>query len=426
MAQNRDIEIGGVWANGAPDPPAEPIAENTYRNSTLTPQQVEEGWPFQKIVNSADFNEVMHRVTGLLRILEQWGVMPWSPLTTYAVGAHVLGSNNIIYKAIQATTGNDPISSPTQWENTGKGLSDHIVAQTNVHGSTNTPTANRLPQYDGSGRLKSNAPSASNDVARKAETDVVQTNLDTHTNNTSNPHVVTAAQVGSPPTSRTITAGNGLTGGGDLNADRSVALGTPGTLSGTSTNGVTTNSHTHAITKASQAQAEAGTDTVGLMDSLRTRQAIDARAIVLGRSRAEVTSHSTISSVIPRDNTIPQSNEGTLVLSASIAPKAAGNKLAVSVTIHVGANAGCTAVASLFLGAEPSARAVANSTLTGNGASVVISFQYEMLALNTSTHTFNVRLGQDVNAALALNGTGTVGALFGGTLRSFVEILEYK
>ena len=35
-----------------------------------------------------------------------------------------------------------------------------------------------------------------------------------------NPHSVTAAQVGAPPTSRTLTAGDGLSGGGDLSADR--------------------------------------------------------------------------------------------------------------------------------------------------------------------------------------------------------------
>lgn len=44
-----------------------------------------------------------------------------------------------------------------------------------------------------------------------------------------------------------ILSGNGLTGGGDLTASRTISLGTPGTLSGTSTNSVTSGSHTHAI-----------------------------------------------------------------------------------------------------------------------------------------------------------------------------------
>ena len=46
---------------------------------------------------------------------------------------------------------------------------------------------------------------------------------------------------------RTLTAGNGLTGGGTLGADRTFTLGTPTTLTGTTTNTVTSTSHTHAL-----------------------------------------------------------------------------------------------------------------------------------------------------------------------------------
>jgi hypothetical protein len=46
---------------------------------------------------------------------------------------------------------------------------------------------------------------------------------------------------------RTLTAGNGLTGGGTLGANRTFTLGTPSTITSTTTNSVTTNSHTHAL-----------------------------------------------------------------------------------------------------------------------------------------------------------------------------------
>jgi len=46
---------------------------------------------------------------------------------------------------------------------------------------------------------------------------------------------------------RNIVAGNGLTGGGNLTADRTMTLGTPGTLTGASTNAVSTTSHTHLV-----------------------------------------------------------------------------------------------------------------------------------------------------------------------------------
>lgn len=60
--------------------------------------------------------------------------------------------------------------------------------------------------------------------------------LTAHTGNTSNPHSVTAAQAGAVPTSRQITAGAGLSGGGALTANRALAVAF-GTSAGTVTEG---------------------------------------------------------------------------------------------------------------------------------------------------------------------------------------------
>jgi hypothetical protein len=57
----------------------------------------------------------------------------------------------------------------------------------------------------------------------------------------------TAGDVGAPPNARTITAGNGLSGGGDLSADRTLTLGTPTSCTASSTNSVAASAHTHAI-----------------------------------------------------------------------------------------------------------------------------------------------------------------------------------
>ena len=78
------------------------------------------------------------------------------------------------------------------------------------------------------------------------------------------------------PVERTILPGDGLSGGGSLNRDRILSLGTPSTLSGATSNSVTATSHTHAISVATQAEAEAGTDNVKLMTPQRTKQAIAA------------------------------------------------------------------------------------------------------------------------------------------------------
>jgi hypothetical protein len=60
-----------------------------------------------------------------------------------------------------------------------------------------------------------------------------------------------------------VVAGNGLTGGGDITQSRTVTLGTPSTLTVSTTNNVTASSHTHAIT----ASAAVTTATTTLLKS---------------------------------------------------------------------------------------------------------------------------------------------------------------
>lgn len=66
-------------------------------------------------------------------------------------------------------------------------------------------------------------------------------------------HVITdvsglaAALAALAPSSIVITAGDGLTGGGGLTGNINLAMGTPGTLSLSSLNAVTADSHTHAV-----------------------------------------------------------------------------------------------------------------------------------------------------------------------------------
>jgi len=67
------------------------------------------------------------------------------------------------------------------------------------------------------------------------------------------------------PVERTITAGNGLTGGGSLTTNRTLSLGTPSTISPNTTNNVTSTSHTHAVSGLvpSTREIKAGTGLTG-------------------------------------------------------------------------------------------------------------------------------------------------------------------
>lgn len=76
-----------------------------------------------------------------------------------------------------------------------------------------------------------------------------------------------------------LVAGNGLTGGGTLQASRTVALGTPSQITASTTNSVTATSHTHAIDKASTTVA----GVVQLVDNLITDDATKALTAKQGK-----------------------------------------------------------------------------------------------------------------------------------------------
>jgi hypothetical protein len=59
---------------------------------------------------------------------------------------------------------------------------------------------------------------------------------------------LSVGDIGATPATRQVTAGDGMTGGGDLTADRTLTLGTPSTLTTSTTNSVSGTTHTHEIT----------------------------------------------------------------------------------------------------------------------------------------------------------------------------------
>lgn len=124
-------------------------------------------------------------------------------------------------------------------------------------------TANTLAKRDGSGDIHARLFRSEYD-ATNATIGYFMTQIDTVSNNyirPSTPAQAAAALSGLVnagtldgidsasfvQTSRTVTAGNGLTGGGALSANIALALGTPGTLTSGTANAVTATSHTHLV-----------------------------------------------------------------------------------------------------------------------------------------------------------------------------------
>ena len=118
MVDIRTVTLPALWADDAiTEIPTPPIANTTYRNTDLGSTELLAGWPYQKIVDSADFNQTLWLISNLVKTCEQYGIMPWCASTTYKQNGICLGSNGIFYWAKKENTGVNPVndSGMTNW-----------------------------------------------------------------------------------------------------------------------------------------------------------------------------------------------------------------------------------------------------------------------------------------------------------------------
>lgn len=187
----------------------------------------------------------------------QWGAA--RTLTIGGTGKSVNGGSNVAWTlaeigapAVDGTgaTGSWPISitgnAPTA--DSATNCSRQVVAGNGLTGG-GALTANRTVTLGTPGAI---TPTSMNSVGTSTHSHALDPGTyaidisGTAANATSAGSATTAANC-----SRQVVAGNGLSGGGALTADRTVTLGTPGTITGTSTNSVTATSHTHEAANAS-------------------------------------------------------------------------------------------------------------------------------------------------------------------------------
>ena len=110
MADTRIITIPTIWAKNAVDVPygQQPVEGTAYGKTSLENNDLEKGWQYKVIQDSSIFNELMRRMTGIVELLEQYGVLPWCADTLYKTGGLAIGYNNRVYQANIDNTGVDP------------------------------------------------------------------------------------------------------------------------------------------------------------------------------------------------------------------------------------------------------------------------------------------------------------------------------
>lgn len=128
--------------------------------------------------------------------------------------------------------------------------------------------------------------------------------------------------------------------------------------------------------------------------------------------------------VLPSDDTIPQSTEGDQYMTLAITPKSATNKLKIEVVCNCTHSASNNTTAALFKDSDPNALA-AGTAFTGANWPNSISFTHYMDAGSTSAITFKVRAGGGGAGTTTFNGNGSARKL-GGVMASSITITEIK
>ena len=225
----------------------------------LTPDiaKISQGWVVEIPPHEFD-NWMQNRQDALLAHLNQLGIPQWDSTVEYQAGkSYVQGTNTgVIYKALTTHSNVNPETDiQNNWvvafQSSGTALlkvnnlsdvPDKAQARVNLGIAT-------TEFYDTRYLLKStnladvpNKATARNNLGlgNSATLDVGNTTSTVAAGDDS--RIVNAVQ-----TSRQVGAGVGLSGGGNLSADRTISLGAPSTITRTSSNYVAGSTHSHAI-----------------------------------------------------------------------------------------------------------------------------------------------------------------------------------
>jgi hypothetical protein len=143
---------------------------------------------------------------------------------------------------------------------------------------------------------------------------------------------------------------------------------------------------------------------------------------------SQTTSQTTVGSpyTIPLDNTKPQSSEGVEVLTASITPASATNKVLVEARLNGSTAGAATIVASLFR--DSGADSISTVFVSSEGqAGTQISLTFQDSPSTTSATTYKIRAGYiSTGSGYYINGAGDGSALFGAAVASWIKLTEIK
>ena len=244
MALFTKPQFNSVWANAG---------------VVLTPNsgKISTGWIVEIPPYEFD-NWIQNRQDALLAHINQVGIPMWDATVEYQAGkSYIQGTTSgVIYRAVTTNTNVNPeLDIQGNWTVAFQADGQALLKSQNLADVPDKAAARdnlgiaTTAFYDGRYLQSGNNLS---DVPNKA---TARNNLGLGNSAILNVGTVAGTIaagddsriVNATPNARQIVAGNGLTGGGNLTTDRTVALGTPSTVTATSTNAVAVNTHYHAL-----------------------------------------------------------------------------------------------------------------------------------------------------------------------------------
>lgn len=146
----------------------------------------------------------------------------------------------------------------------------------------------------------------------------------------------------------------------------------------------------------------------------------------LNRTYDEYTTYTTLSTVIPLDNTIPQqSTEGTLILSRAFTPLSASSRIRITFQGFGGTDVAAAWSAALFVDSTADAIAAAATFVGDANTAEHLGLVHEVASGSTTARTYKIHVGPSAGAVLKLNGTHSgTGQLFNGMAKATMVIEE--
>jgi hypothetical protein len=144
------------------------------------------------------------------------------------------------------------------------------------------------------------------------------------------------------------------------------------------------------------------------------RASTPVNGAVIDRTYGEYSSNANLTTQIPFDNTIPQSTEGTQIISVSFTPKSTTSRVRLRFSGVFALSGASTAAGALFSSASANALAARTKTVSAADSREQMFIEHEYVPGTTSALTYSVRVGPLTGVTMRMNGSSSTSE-FGGT-----------